>query len=179
MTGRILIVDDDEGLRDSLQLVLAAEGYHVITAADGSQALAQLEAEAVDVVLCDLRMPGMDGLELLPQLAARQPGVTIILMSAYGSEELAIEALQRGAHDYLAKPFQPAEALFTIRKAQERERLHRANELLQQVIINHPGTPWAARAQKELKRGYGVELVPVYYPPIPKRTGTLIPVPKL
>ena len=139
MMGRILIVDDDEGLRDSLQLVLAAEGYHVITAADGSQALAQLEAEAVDVVLCDLRMPGMDGLELLPQLAARQPGVTIILMSAYGSEELAIEALQRGAHDYLAKPFQPAEALFTIRKAQERERLHRANELLQRDVQRSTG----------------------------------------
>jgi two-component system response regulator AtoC len=79
-------------------------------------------------------MPGIDGLELLPQLARRLPGATLILMSAHGGPELAIEAMQRGAYDYLAKPFTPSEALLTIRKARERERLRRENALLRRDV---------------------------------------------
>ncbi len=134
MTARILVVDDDDALRESLELFLASEGYEVAAAADGAAALAQLERAPVDVVLCDLRMPGIDGLELLPQLLRLLPGLTVILMSAYGGRDLAIEALKRGAYDYLAKPFPPSEALLAIRKAQEREKLRRANELLQRDI---------------------------------------------
>jgi two-component system response regulator AtoC len=125
-----LVVDDDDALRESLELFLASEGLDVASAADGPAALAQLERAPADVVLCDLRMPGIDGLELLPQLLRLAPGVTVILMSAYGAGDLAIEALKRGAYDYLAKPFPPSEALLAIRKAQERERLRRANDLL-------------------------------------------------
>jgi two-component system response regulator AtoC len=134
MSQRVLIVDDDESLRDSLALVLGAEGFEVATAADGAQALARLDDCAADIVLCDLRMPGQDGLELLPELARRRPEATLILMSAYGTEELALEAMRRGAYDYLAKPFQPSEALLAIRKATERERLRRANQLLQREV---------------------------------------------
>jgi len=134
MAQRVLIVDDDESLRDSLSLVLGAEGFEVMGAADGAQALAWLDASTADIVLCDLRMPGQDGLELLPELARRRPEATLILMSAYGTEELALEAMRRGAYDYLAKPFQPSEALLAIRKATERERLRRANQLLQREI---------------------------------------------
>jgi DNA-binding NtrC family response regulator len=134
MSERILIADDDDALRESLQLVLCAEGYEVLTAPDGAAALALLETQTVDVVLCDLRMPGVDGMELLPQLGRRLPGVPVILMSAYGSADLAVEAMRRGAYDYLAKPFQPAEALLTLRKARERERLRRANQLLQRDV---------------------------------------------
>jgi DNA-binding NtrC family response regulator len=134
MSERILIADDDDALRESLQLVLSAEGYEVLTAPDGAAALALLETQTVDIVLCDLRMPGVDGLELLPQLGRRLPGVPVILMSAYGSADLAVEAMRRGAYDYLAKPFQPAEALLTLRKARERERLRRANQLLQRDV---------------------------------------------
>jgi two-component system, NtrC family, response regulator AtoC len=134
MARRILIVDDDEGLRESLQLVLSAEGYETSAAGDAEQALERLDASAFDVVLCDLRMPGRDGLELLPDLARRLPDSTLILMSAYGTEELALEAMRRGAYDYLAKPFQPSEALLAIRKAEERERLRRANQLLQRDV---------------------------------------------
>jgi len=131
---RILIVDDDDGLRESLEMVLASEGYELVTAADGEQALERLENSAVDVILCDLRMPGIDGFDLIPQMARRLPGVPIILMSAHGTSDLAIEAMQRGAYDYLAKPFQPSEVLLTLRKAHERERLRRANELLQREV---------------------------------------------
>jgi two-component system, NtrC family, response regulator AtoC len=130
VTTRILVVDDDDALRESLELFLASEGFEVAAAAEGAQALAQLERAPFDVVLCDLRMPGIDGFELLPQLLRIVPGLTVILMSAYGTRDLAIEALKRGAYDYLAKPFPPSEALLAIRKAQEREKLRRANDLL-------------------------------------------------
>jgi DNA-binding NtrC family response regulator len=98
---RILIVDDDPGLRESLELVLAAEGYEVVGAQNADEALGQLTHAPVDVVLCDLRMPGMNGMELLPELVRRLPSATVIMMSAYGSADLAIEAMKRGAYDYL------------------------------------------------------------------------------
>ena len=123
-------MDDDDALRESLELFLAAEGLDVVSASDGESALAQLERAAFDAVLCDVRMPGLDGFELLPQLLRSSPGLTVILMSAYGSRDLAIEALQRGAYDYLAKPFPPSEALLALRKAEEREKLRRARDLL-------------------------------------------------
>jgi len=134
MAERILVIDDDDGLRESLQLVLSAEGYEVSGAADASSALATVESSSFDVILCDLRMPGMDGMELLPQIVALLPQATVIMMSAYGTEELALEAMNKGAHDYLAKPFQPAEVLFCLRKARERERLRRANAALQRDV---------------------------------------------
>jgi two-component system response regulator AtoC len=138
VSDRILVVDDDAALRESLALLLASEGYEVVTAADAPGALACLETP-VDVVLCDVRMPGMDGLELLPELIRRLPGAPVLLMSAYGSGDLAVEALKRGAFDYLAKPFQPAEVILAIKKARERERLRRANALLQRDVSRAVG----------------------------------------
>jgi two-component system response regulator AtoC len=134
MADRILVIDDDDGLRDSLQLLLTAEGYEVVGAEDAGAALREVERAPFDVVLCDVRMPGVDGMELLPQLVRKLPATAVIMMSAYGTQELALEAIQLGAYDYLAKPFQPAEALFTIRKARERERLQRTNQLLRRDV---------------------------------------------
>jgi len=134
MADRILIVDDDDALRESLQLVLSAEGYEVMGAPGAEAALRAVERSPFDVVLCDIRMPGTDGMELLPQLVRRLPGTTVIMMSAYGTDDLALEAMNRGAYDYLAKPFQPSELLFTLRKSQERERLRRANQLLRRDV---------------------------------------------
>jgi len=136
---RILIVDDDDSLRESLELVLAAEGYEVLAAAGADEALAAIERTPVEVVLCDVRMPGLDGMELLPQLVRRLPGSTIVMMSAFGTEDMAVEALSRGAYDYLAKPFQPSEVLLTPRKAEERERLRRANDLLRRDVARSIG----------------------------------------
>jgi len=139
MSDRVLIVDDDESLRESLELVLAAEGFEVVTAPDGSVALGRLEASTFDVVLCDVRMPGMDGIELLPQLVRRLPGTPVIMMSAYGTDELAALTINQGAYDYLTKPFRPAEVLLTIRKARERERLRRANQVLRREVQRATG----------------------------------------
>jgi two-component system response regulator AtoC len=139
MAQRILIVDDDDALRESLELILGAEGYTVLSAASGEEALTRLEDVPVDVVLCDLRMPGLDGFELIPQIARKLPGTPIILMSAHGTEDLAVEAIQRGAYDYLAKPFQPAEIRLTLLKAHEREQLRRENALLQRDVTRSLG----------------------------------------
>jgi two-component system response regulator AtoC len=139
MSSRILIVDDDDSLRESLELVLSAESYDVVSAADGAAALRIIEKTPIDIILSDLRMPGIDGMELIPQFSRRLPGVTIILMSAYATEDLAIEAMKRGAYDYLAKPFQPSEVLLALRKAQERERLRRQNQLLRRDVQRATG----------------------------------------
>jgi len=134
MYERVLIVDDDDALRESLAMLLSAEGYDLVSAANGEEALVRLDETPVDVILCDLRMPGIDGFDLIPQLGRRLPGVPVILMSAHGTTDLAIEAIERGAYDYLAKPFQPSELLLMLRKTQERERLRRANQLLQRDV---------------------------------------------
>jgi two-component system response regulator AtoC len=139
MSERVLIVDDDESLRESLELVLSAEGFEVVSVPDGATALARIGEASFDVVLCDLRMPGMDGMELLPQLMRSLPGTTVIMMSAYGTDDLALEAMNRGAYDYLVKPFRPAEVVLTIRKARERERLRRANQVLRREVQRATG----------------------------------------
>ena len=139
MFEQILIVDDDDALRESLSLILGAEGYSVLTAADGTEALRLVEDRPIDVVLCDLRMPGLDGFELIPQIARRIPGVPIILMSAHGTDDLAVEAIQRGAYDYLAKPFQPSDIRLMLLKAHEREQLRRRNDLLQREVSRSHG----------------------------------------
>ncbi len=139
MFDRILIVDDDDALRESLELLLSAEGYRVLAADCGEAALRMISEATVDVVLCDLRMPGIDGFELIPQLSRQMPGVPIILMSAHGTEDLAIEAISRGAYDYLAKPFQPSEIRLTLRKAHEREQLRREKDLLARDLSRSVG----------------------------------------
>ncbi len=139
MFQRILIVDDDDALRESLELILSAEGYRVLCAGCGEAALEILSESSVDVVLCDLRMPGLDGFDLIPQIGRQLPSVPIILMSAHGTEDLAVEAIQRGAYDYLAKPFQPAEIRLTLRKTHEREQLRRRSELLERDMTRSLG----------------------------------------
>ena len=134
MFDRILVIDEDESLRESMALMLSEEGYDVLTADQGEQALALIESSAVDAVLCDLRMPGLDGFDLLPQIERQIPGAPIILMWADGSEDLAVEAIQRGAYDCLSKPVQPTELRLSLRKAHERELLRRKAELLQREM---------------------------------------------
>jgi two-component system response regulator AtoC len=150
MFQNILIVDDDAALRESLELLLSAEGYSVRTAPNGQVALELLEVSPVDAILCDLRMPGLDGFDLIPQIARQWPGIPIVLMSAHGTEDLAIEAIQRGAYDYLAKPFQPAEIRLTLRKAAERESLRRQNALLQRDMSRNLGERAIVAASDEM-----------------------------
>ena len=135
---RALIIDDESGVRQSLGLILEDEGYEVATAADADQGLRAAQAERFDVVLCDVRMPGRGGLEILEQLIAAQPDATVLVMSAFGQIEQALEAVRKGAWDYLAKPFTGQELLLAIRKADERERLRRENRRLRRAL-SHGG----------------------------------------
>jgi two-component system response regulator AtoC len=131
---RLLIVDDEEGVRSSLSLLLEEEGYEVDTAEGAEAALAHLRGEPFNLVLCDVRMPGRDGLELLPELIDLQPDLSVLMMSAYGAVDQALEAVRLGASDYIAKPFEPQELLLLLRKTQERERLRRENVQLRREL---------------------------------------------
>jgi len=126
----VLVVDDEENLRLVLRTVLARAGYEVRAVASGDAALSEIEGFAPDFVLADVRMPGMNGIELTRTLAARGSSATVIVMSAYGSIDLALEAMKAGAYDYLAKPFKQDEVLLVLRKAEEREALRRENRVL-------------------------------------------------
>jgi two-component system response regulator AtoC len=110
--------------------MLEKKGYAVKTAASAEEALGLAADIPLDFVLADVKMPGMNGIELCKELKARWPQLTVIMMSAYGSVELALEAVRVGAYDYVAKPFKQDEVLFALAKAEERERLLRENRAL-------------------------------------------------
>jgi two-component system, NtrC family, response regulator AtoC len=127
---RVLIVDDDAGLRQSLALLLQEAGYDVVTEGDPEQALVRAMGGTVDLVLCDVRMPKMDGVTFLRRYRADGGQALMIMMSAYGSEDSALAAMREGAYDYLHKPFRPDEVTMTLKKAEEREKLRREVEVL-------------------------------------------------
>ncbi|MEJ2235182.1 MAG: sigma-54 dependent transcriptional regulator, partial [Syntrophobacterales bacterium] len=129
---RILVIDDEENMRHMLAVLLEKEGYQVDSAADGKQGLALASESFYDLILCDLKMPVMDGMTFLENSQDMQLESTVIVMSAYGTLDTAIEAMKRGAYDYVSKPFKPDEIMLTLRKAEERERLRKENRLLQQ-----------------------------------------------
>ena len=121
---RILVVDDEESLRHMCGVILRRAGYEVLSARDGIEALAVLDAHPdLRLVLCDVRMPRLDGLGFLDAIAQRSEPIYTVVMSAYGSMDLAMEAMKRGATDYIGKPFKPDEILLVLGKVQERERL--------------------------------------------------------
>ncbi|MBW2282453.1 MAG: sigma-54-dependent Fis family transcriptional regulator [Deltaproteobacteria bacterium] len=149
---RVLIVDDEEGVRTSLGLILEDEGYAVRTAGEADRALELVSAGTFDVILCDVRMPGRDGLDLLPDLVRLQPQATVLMMSAFGEVEQALEAVRRGAYDFLSKPFQAEELLLVIRKAEERERLARENARLRHEIRDGRGARTLVAASEPMKQ---------------------------
>ena len=130
----LLIADDDPGLRQSLERTLTREGYRVILASDGNAALERLQAGGVDLVLTDLKMPGLSGIELLRAVKAIASEVDVILLTAFGTVEEAVKAMKEGAYDFLTKPFQRAQLLRLIRQALERRDLIQQNRALQQRL---------------------------------------------
>lgn len=131
---RVLIIDDEQNMRHMLEVLLGKAGYGVQGAEDGKRAL-QLMAEAdYDFVLCDIKMPRMDGMAFLGQAKEKYPEKIFIMMSAYGTVETALEAMKDGAYDYISKPFKKDEVLLTLKKADERERLKEENIRLKTKI---------------------------------------------
>jgi DNA-binding NtrC family response regulator len=138
MKRKILVVDDEKPQRDILQLILGEEGHNVTTAASGQQALQLAERQHFDLVLTDLKMPGMDGLQLLGELVGRDPSTCVIMMTAHGSIDSAKEAIRQGAYDYLEKPLERDALLNVIRNALGRleaidEEIVAASEQMERV----------------------------------------------
>lgn len=134
MKGKILIVDDEKASRKTMGDILRLEGYQVTTEAGGEEALKTLNKEVFDLMLLDLKMPGMNGLEVLKEATQVAPDMKVVMLTAHGSLESAIEALRQGAHDYLLKPAAPHEILASVAKGiSERAETERKRRLLERM----------------------------------------------
>ena len=132
---RILIVDDEKVVRESLYEWFTEDGYQVDTADSGRQALERLQEATCDILLVDIKMPGMDGLELQRKVKQIAPEAVIIIMTAYASVDTAVQALKEGAYDYITKPFDPDDLERIVNKAAERQQLVRENVQLKEHLV--------------------------------------------
>jgi len=134
MGKQILVVDDDERIRQSLGGILKDEGYEVVDAKDGLQALKQVEGEAPDLVLLDIWMPGMDGMEVLERIKGQIPNLPVIMISGHANIELAVKATKLGAYDFIEKPLSLEKVLLTVNNALSFSKLEQENKALRQEI---------------------------------------------
>ncbi len=149
MKGKVLVVDDEEAARQSLAEILRLEGYQVKTAANGEAAVKAVDGEEFELILLDIKMPGMDGLEVLKVVSDVSAESQVILLTAHGSLETAIDALRFGAHDYLLKPATPKEILASVARAMDsHSEVDRKRRLLGQI----------ESSVQQLKDAEGVEL---------------------
>jgi len=132
---RILVIDDDAGIRESLRMTLEYDGYDIVGAATGQEGLALVEREAPDLVLLDVKMPGMDGLDVLTRLHSMHESLPIVMISAHGTPSSAVDAIRKGALDFLEKPFESTDRLrVTIQNALEQARLRDENKSLKRAV---------------------------------------------
>src|SRR5574341_64711 len=132
--ARVLVVDDEEIVRESLTDWLAEEGCAVEAVPDGASALRRVGEEAWAVLLVDLKMPGIDGLQVLAEARKLQPDATVVIMTAYASVDTAVQAMKLGAYDYLVKPFEPEELSHMVRKILDQQALRRENIALRKAL---------------------------------------------
>lgn len=132
--GLILVVDDEPGMRQFIEKLLIRQGYAVVMAADGQAGLGVIRREPPDLILTDIKMPGMDGMAFLGEVKVLCPDVPVIMMTAFGAVETAIKAMKLGAYDYINKPFDIDQIMVVIEKALEKQRLARENILLRQEL---------------------------------------------
>jgi len=115
--GRVLVIDDEAIVRVSCQRVLAPAGYEVVLTSRGDEAIELLEKERFDLVLTDLKMPDMDGLEVLKVIKERWPDIQVVIITGYGTISTAVQAIKKGAYEYIEKPFTPEDILDVVTKA--------------------------------------------------------------
>lgn len=139
MSGSILIVDDEKGQREILTTILDREGYRVVAVPGGREALERLKTEEFDLILTDLKMQGMSGMELLEQVLAEDPQQCIVIMTAHGTVDSAVEAMKKGAFDYLEKPLEREDLLLTLQRAFEHIMLLRENKALHKKLEESQG----------------------------------------
>ena len=131
---RILVVDDEEIVRESLGGWLEKDGYTIVTCPDGPSALAKMKAERWSIMIVDLKMPGMDGLQVLEEAKKLQPELAVVIMTAYATVDTAVAAMKAGAYDYLVKPFDPEELSIMMQKIVSQQTLVRENAVLRQAL---------------------------------------------
>ncbi len=131
---RILIVDDEESMRDFLSIMLHREGYQVDTAVDGAQAVTHLRDHSYDLVVSDIKMPRMTGLELLAYIKERTPETVVLMVTAFSTTDEAVEAMKQGAYDYITKPFKNEEIRLIVKNALERRELRQENLALKEEL---------------------------------------------
>ncbi len=136
---RIVIVDDEKSMREFLEIMLGKEGYDAVGADSAALALDEIRERGADLVISDVRMPGMGGVDFLRALKEMDPEALVIMITAYASVETAIEAMKAGAHDYFIKPFNIDEVKLTIRKALELKKLARENRILKNELKTRLG----------------------------------------
>jgi DNA-binding NtrC family response regulator len=134
MAGTILIVDDEKSQREIIQAILSRAGYEVESSASAREALTTLNHREFDLILTDLKMSGMSGMELMQQVLKESPEQCVVIMTAHGSVDSAVDAMKKGAFDYLEKPLERDSLLLTLRRALEHVRLVRENRLLQRQL---------------------------------------------
>jgi len=149
-SSNILIVDDEKNIRRSLEMICSGEGYGVKTAADGDEALKHLDAGGIDLVLLDIVMPKTDGLQLLKQLHADYPEVTVIMISGQATVQNAVTATKEGAYDFIEKPISKEKLLIAIENALKNRRLQRENLELRQQVAGKYEMIGESRAMKEV-----------------------------
>jgi DNA-binding NtrC family response regulator len=154
MNAKILIVDDEPAARHGLRRALGSGPYEIAEAGDGAAALEAIERSAPDLLLCDIQMPGMDGLALLKALAERSPSPPVILLTAHGSERIAVEAMKAGAYDYLSKPYEIDELRCAVEKALETVRLKRENQALRAELHQRSGFGLMVSRSRAMERVY-------------------------
>ena len=159
---RILVIDDDAGLRKSLTLILTDAGYEVVHAEDGESGLSTALEQEPDLILCDVRMPKLGGIDFLDRYQEAGGTALVLVMTAYGGLELAVKAMKKGAYDYLPKPFGADEVLLTVRKAEEREQLRqevgrlrnevRADARFAELVVGSPAMERALDIVRKVAR---------------------------
>lgn len=153
---RVMVVDDEDVIREILSDFLTMEGFQVIAATDGEHALELLEAHPVNLVISDLKMPRMGGLELLANIREVHPEVVTLIMTGYGTVETAIEAMKRGAFDYVLKPFKVEEVMHTVRRGIEQQQLRAENIELKAALSLYQ---LAGRLGDEVELGPTLDLI--------------------
>ena len=130
----ILVVDDDEIVREAISSLLSDEGYTVLSAKDGIDAITILRVEDMDLVITDLRMPGADGNEVLKYAVKNDPDIVVVILTAYGTLDTALNSIKDGAYDYLTKPFKIQEIILLVEKVFRRAQLIRENRELKKSL---------------------------------------------
>jgi DNA-binding NtrC family response regulator len=148
---KILVVDDEKSIRNTMKDILEYEGYEVILAEKGEEAVSAAESNNCDVIFCDIKMPGMDGIEILDKLQEKHPEIPVIMISGHGTIDAVVECIKKGAYDFIEKPLDLNRILISIRNATEKTELVRETKTLKRKVSKIPDMVGDSDAMVKIK----------------------------